>query len=138
MPMPKAKPREGPFYQILVAVVIALLVGGSAPWWWHELKGLGGAPSDSSKSEQSDPEKAARELVAAWGRKDRNAALRVANATVVDRLFSAPALEVNSKDLTCYPTGSGQRDCQMPHAKGIVIFRLMESDRGWRVQAADD
>lgn len=26
------------FSQILVAVVIALLAGGSAPWWWNEAK----------------------------------------------------------------------------------------------------
>jgi hypothetical protein len=36
--MPKAKPGNGAFNQILVAVAIALLVGGSAPWWWGELK----------------------------------------------------------------------------------------------------
>jgi hypothetical protein len=29
---------KGPLSQILVAVAIALLVGGTAPWWWQELK----------------------------------------------------------------------------------------------------
>jgi hypothetical protein len=29
---------KGPLSQILVAVAIAFLVGGTAPWWWQELK----------------------------------------------------------------------------------------------------
>jgi hypothetical protein len=28
---------RGPLSKVLVAVVIALAVGGSAPWWWNEL-----------------------------------------------------------------------------------------------------
>jgi cytoskeletal protein RodZ len=31
------RPR-GPLSQIAVGIVVAALVGGSAPWWWNELK----------------------------------------------------------------------------------------------------
>ena len=28
------KAEKGPLVEIVVAVVVALLVGGTAPWWW--------------------------------------------------------------------------------------------------------
>jgi hypothetical protein len=137
----KAKPGNGPFIQILVAVAIALLVGGSAPWWWHEVKGMfrssADAPASGSSSRSAGPEKSARDLLSAWNRKDRDAALKVAGRSAVDKLFAASELQVNSKDMTCYPSGTGQRDCHMPHAKGVLIFRIMESDRGWRVETVE-
>jgi len=43
-----AKKKEGsPYSQILVAVVVALVAGGTAPWWWGELRNLitGSPPS---------------------------------------------------------------------------------------------
>ena len=57
-----------------------------------------------------------------------------AGSLAVDKLFGAPSLQVNSKEMTCYPVGTGQRDCQFPHAAGILSFRLFETDKGWRVQ----
>ena len=37
--MPERK-KTGAITQILIALVIALLAGGTAPWWWNELKRL--------------------------------------------------------------------------------------------------
>ena len=31
------KKRYGPFVQIGIAIVLALIVGGTTPWWWSEL-----------------------------------------------------------------------------------------------------
>lgn len=31
--------KSGPMHQILIAVIIALLAGGSAPWWWDKVFG---------------------------------------------------------------------------------------------------
>jgi hypothetical protein len=131
---------SGPLSQILVAVAIALIVGGTAPWWWNELKtwlrpAAEGRKAETSTAPQaSDAEKAARELLAAWNRKDRQAALGFADARAVDKLFGAPSLLVNSKEVTCYPVGTAQRDCQFSHAAGVLVFRLLETDQGWRVQ----
>jgi hypothetical protein len=129
---------SGPLSQILVAVAIALLVGGTAPWWWQELKEWLRPAAEERKAptapQASGAEKAAHELLAAWSRKDRQAALRLAEPRAVDKLFGAPSLQVNSKEMTCYPVGTGQRDCQLPHAAGILSFRLFETDQGWRVQ----
>lgn len=36
--MPKEKPQRSVLSQVLVAIVIALLAGGTAPWWWNEVK----------------------------------------------------------------------------------------------------
>jgi len=85
----------------------------------------------------SDPEKTARELLAAWNHSDRNTALKLAEASAVDKLFSASSLKVNSKTLTCYPAGTGQRDCQISHTKGILVFRLIETDQGWWVETVE-
>ncbi|HEU4351405.1 MAG TPA: hypothetical protein VFR66_05980 [Burkholderiales bacterium] len=41
---------------------------------------------------------------------------------------------MKSKDVTCYPVGTGQRDCQFAHAAGDLVFRVLETDQGWRVQ----
>jgi hypothetical protein len=126
---------SGPVSQILVAVAIALLVGGTAPWWWQELKEWLRPAAEVRKDripaapQASDAEKAARELLAAWTRKDRQAALRLAEPRAVDKLFGAPSLQVNSKDVTCYPVGTGQRDCQFSHATGVLAFRLFETDQ---------
>ena len=131
---------SGPLSQILVAVAIALLVGGTAPWWWHELKAWlrpeanGGREMIPIPPQVSDAQKASHALLAAWERKDRQAALRLAEPRAVDKLFGAPSLEVNSKDVTCHPVGTGQRDCQFSHAAGVLVFRLLETDQGWRVQ----
>jgi hypothetical protein len=131
---------KGPLSQILVAVAIALLVGGTAPWWWDELKAWLRPAAEARKAESptvpqaSGAEKASRELLAAWSRKDRQAALRLAEPRAVDKLFGAPPLQVNSKEVTCYTVGTGQRDCQVSHAAGVLAFRLFETDQGWRVQ----
>jgi hypothetical protein len=131
---------KGPLSQILVAVAIALLVGGTAPWWWQELKDWLRPAAERRKAEiptapqASGAEAAARELLAAWSRKDRQAALGLADPRSVDKLFGAPSLQVNSKDVTCYAVGTGQRDCQFPHAAGVLAFRLFETGQGWRVQ----
>jgi hypothetical protein len=131
---------KGPLSQILVAVAIALLVGGTAPWWWDELKAWLRPAAEARKAESptvpqaSGAEKASRELLAAWSRKDRQAALRLAEPRAVDKLFGAPPLQVNSKEVTCYTVGTGQRDCQFSHGAGILAFRLFETDQGWRVQ----
>jgi hypothetical protein len=140
--MPKAKPGNGPFNQILVAVVIALLVGGSAPWWWNEVKtwraGPGPQPGPGKPlAESSGPETATRALLQAWNQGDRSGALKVAEPDAVDRLFGATSLQVNSKDITCYPTGDAQRDCHMPHSRGVLVFRILQTDRGWRVNRVE-
>lgn len=85
----------------------------------------------------SDPEKTVRELLVAWNQSDRNAALKVAGPSAVDKLFSASSLKVNSKEMTCYPVGKGQRDCQMSHTKGILSVRLIETDQGWWVEGVE-
>lgn len=135
--MAEGKP-SGPLSQVLVAVAIALLVGGTAPWWWHELKSWIRPATDTRRTDTppqaSGAEKAARELLGAWSRKDRQAALQLAEHRAVDKLFGAPALQVNSNDVSCFVVGTGQRDCQVPHTAGILVFRLIESDQGWRVQ----
>ena len=84
-----------------------------------------------------DPESAARELLAAWQRGDRRGARAIADAAAVEKLFSAPSLRVSSEQLTCYPVGSGQQDCQAPHARGILSLRLLASDQGWWVERVD-
>jgi hypothetical protein len=89
------------------------------------------------KSHRYLPDKAIWELVTAWSRNDRETALKLAEASAVDKLFSAQSLKVNSQDLTCYPSGTGQRDCQIPHTKGIVAFRLKETDQGWWVESIE-
>jgi hypothetical protein len=135
--MAEGKP-SGPLSQVLVAVAIALFVGGTAPWWWQELKGWIRPAADMQRTERapqaSGAEKAARELLAAWNRKDRQAALKLAEHRAVDKLFGAPALQVSSNDVPCFVVGTGQRDCQFSHAAGILVFRLIETDHGWRVQ----
>jgi hypothetical protein len=143
--MPDEKRSSGPLSQVLVAVTIALLVGGTAPWWWHDLRSLfarsarevvdgRGTGSDRARA---DPEKTVRELIAAWNRRDRSAAVEVAEPGAIETLFGAPALAVSSKEVTCYPVGTGQRDCQVAHTRGAVVFRLRETDRGWRVERVD-
>jgi hypothetical protein len=82
----------------------------------------------------SDPEKTTRELLTAWNRKDRDTALRLAEGSAVDKLFNASFLNVNTTELSCYPVGTGQRDCQLPHTKGMLVFRLKETDQGWWVE----
>ena len=133
--MPKTKPTNGPFNQILVAAAIALLVGGSAPWWWQDVKTLiwrtGEGPQPGP--EKSGPESTTRALLEAWNRRDRDGALKVAERGAVDRLFGAPSLQINSRDVTCYPTGADQHDCHVPHSTGVLVFRIIETDRGGRV-----
>ena len=85
----------------------------------------------------SDPEKTVRALLTAWNRGDRDTALKMAERGTVDKLFSASSLKVNSKELTCYPVGTGQRDCQLAHPKGILIFRLLETDQGWWIESVE-
>jgi hypothetical protein len=80
------------------------------------------------------PEKTVRELLTAWNRNDRDAALKVARPSAVDKLFGASSREANSKDLTCEPVGTGQRDCQISYGNGILVFRLKETDQGWWVE----
>lgn len=49
----RAKPDGGPVTQILVAAVIALLVGSSAPWWWDKLfSGAGSQDTSTSPASQ--------------------------------------------------------------------------------------
>jgi hypothetical protein len=83
------------------------------------------------------PDKTVQELITAWGHNDRNSALKLAESSAVDKLFSAQSLKVNSKDLTCYPAGTGQRHCQISHTKGIVVFLLKETDQGWWVESVE-
>ena len=85
------------------------------------------------------PEKTVRELIAAWKESDRATALKLAEPDAIDKLFGEPALmsKVNSKELNCWPSGTGQRDCQIPYLEGILIFRLKETDQGWRVVKVD-
>lgn len=92
-----------------------------------------GPPDGDRIRPREDPESAARALLAAWQRGDRKAAGTVADRGAVEKLFSAPSLRVNSEQLTCYPVGTGQRDCQAPHARGILSLRLIASDLGWWV-----
>ena len=80
-----------------------------------------------------------RELVAAWKESDRATALKLAEPDAIDKLFGEPTLmsKPNSKELNCWPSGTGHRDCQIPYLEGILIFRLKETDQGWRVVKAD-
>ena len=143
--MREDKGKAGPFSQVFVAVAIALLVGGTAPWWWHEVKRLvtqiigGGSEATVTNGPTPvfDPEKTVRKLLTAWNHRDRDIALKMAEGRAVDKLFSASSLKVNSKELTCYPAGTGQRDCQTPHTKGILVFRLIETDQGWWVERVE-
>jgi hypothetical protein len=96
-----------------------------------------GPPAGSRIQPRANPESAARELLAAWERGDRKAAGTIADPGVVEKLFSAPSLRVNSEQLTCYPVGTGQADCQMPHPRGILSLRLIASDRGWWVERVE-
>ncbi len=62
--MSVSKPKNDIFNKIVVPVVIAILVGGTSPWWWQEIFAKGktetsnnGTPdtiSDSSTAETSD------------------------------------------------------------------------------------
>jgi hypothetical protein len=83
------------------------------------------------------PEESVRELLTAWNHSDRDAALKLAEPSAVDRLFSASSLKVNSEDLTCYPAGTGQRHCQISHTRGILVFRLIKTDQGWWVESVE-
>ncbi len=87
--------------------------------------------------ERIPAEKIVLELLRASNEGDRRAALSVADQSVVDVLFGASSLQVNSRELTCYPAGTGQRDCQIPHTKGLLVFRLRETDQGWWVESVD-
>lgn len=49
---PMSDQPRNPLSQILVAVVIALAVGGSAPWWWVELKGLFGRQQGAQEQQE--------------------------------------------------------------------------------------
>jgi hypothetical protein len=83
---------------------------------------------------ESEPEKTAHALLTAWIASDRNTALKLAEPAAVDKLFSGPSLKVNAKELACHPVGTGQRDCQITHTKGIMVFRLRETNQGWWVE----
>lgn len=48
-----------------------------------------------------------------------------------------PRGKVNSKDITCYPSGEDQHDCHMPHSRGVLVFRIVQADRGRRVSRVD-
>jgi len=74
-----------------------------------------------------------RQLLAAWQAGDRDAALKIADPAAVDKLFRLRFIEVNSKEMLCPESGSGQRDCHLPHINGVLVFRLMETDQGWRL-----
>ncbi len=52
------RPR-GPMSQVAVGVVVALLVGGSVPWWWSDLKAkLGSHPSQVTVKPAPSPQEA--------------------------------------------------------------------------------
>lgn len=45
--------------QVAVGIVVALLVGGSVPWWWSDLKGkLGSHPSQVTEKPAPSPQEA--------------------------------------------------------------------------------
>ena len=95
------------------------------------------APAAAPAGVVSEPEKTAAELLAAWNRGDRSAALRVAESSAVEKLFSSPSLKVDAGPLNCYVVGNNQRDCQLSHAKGILSFRLRLTTQGWWVEAVE-
>ena len=47
--MGENKKGNGILGKIVLAVVVALLVGGTAPWWWKELPWFNGDPNDSDR-----------------------------------------------------------------------------------------
>ncbi len=49
--MNEAKERGSFWRQVAIAVLIALLAGGSAPWWWNKLFGPHGRASNGSRPE---------------------------------------------------------------------------------------
>lgn len=50
---------HGPISQIAVGVVVALLVGGSVPWWWSDLKAkFTGQPSQVTEKRAPAPQEA--------------------------------------------------------------------------------
>jgi hypothetical protein len=100
---------------LIVLGVVAIVVGAT---------GIGALPGGSIQPRES-PESAARALLTAWQHADRNAARKIADPSAVEKLFGAPGLRVNSEHMTCYPVGTGQSDCQVPHAKGILNLRLI-------------
>ena len=99
----------------LIVGVVAIVIGAT---------GIG-TPSGGSVQPRESPESAARALLTAWQHADRNAARKIADPGAVEKLFGATELRVNSAQMTCYPVGTGQSDCQVPHAKGILNLRLI-------------
>lgn len=89
------------------------------------------ATASGLPEKESVPEHA---LLTAWITSDRNTALNLAEPSAVDKLFSTPLLKINVKELACHPVGTGQRDCQINHTKGIMVFRLRETNQGWWVE----
>ncbi|MBU0909102.1 MAG: hypothetical protein KKA54_20345 [Proteobacteria bacterium] len=58
--MVEGKKKDSLLSQILVAVAIALLAGGTAPWWWSELKDVfrmrtGESPATSVERPPTEP-----------------------------------------------------------------------------------
>lgn len=51
--MTTEKKKTGIVSQIFVAVIIALLVGGTSPWWWKEFFGNGEQGSGYTQEPQS-------------------------------------------------------------------------------------
>jgi hypothetical protein len=83
-----------------------------------------------------DPEKTTQALLKAWNNRDQDTALKLAEESAVNKLFSASAetLKVSSKELTCYLAGTGQRHCQIA---GVLNFTLIETDQGWWVKSVE-
>jgi hypothetical protein len=83
-----------------------------------------------------DPEKTTQALLKAGNNRDQDTALKLAEESAVNKLFSASAetLKVSSKELTCYLAGTGQRHCQIA---GVLNFTLIETDQGWWVKSVE-
>ena len=83
-----------------------------------------------------DPEKTTQALLKAWNNGDQDTALKLAEESAVNKLFSASAetLKVSSKELTCYLAGTGQRHCQIA---GVLNFTLIETDQGWWMKSVE-
>ena len=50
---PMSNEKKKVLSQILVAVVIAILAGGTAPWWWNEIKNAFRTPSADDRNVQN-------------------------------------------------------------------------------------
>ncbi len=128
--------------------VVLILIGTFALAflvWWLKAKPPEPITPDPSTAPTKETEnelrgETVRELLTAWKNSDRDAALKVADPSAVNSLFNVPGLirrTVNSKDLTCYPAGTDQYDCQISYSNGTLAFRLRKTDQGWWVEKVE-